>query len=137
VAAVAEWLTIEVFDGDLPASQWRESHGEALLLSALTNGGTDWTWHEHRWGVVLELAFDDEQRRDGFSSLPAVRAALDAVPDRVSGVLVYRGRGGGAGAGLPRRPRPAPLAGAVAAPEPDEDPLFELGTDQDVTPAAI
>jgi hypothetical protein len=119
---VAEsWLTIEVFDGAFPARQWRMSHGEGLLLAALTNGARDWSWHEHRWGIVLELAFDAEQKRNDFPSLPAVQAALDAAPDRVSGVLVYRGRGGGAGAGLSRHPRPAPFAGAAALPEPDEE----------------
>jgi hypothetical protein len=130
---VAEWLTIEVFDGAFPASQWRAAHGEALLLTALTNGGADWRWHEHRWGLVLELAFDEERQRNNFPSIPAVRAALDAVPDHVNGVLVYRGRGGGAGAGLPRRPRPTPLAGAAAMPEPDEDPLIELSAEPDVS----
>ena len=130
------WLTIEVFDGISPARLWRLSHGEGLLLAALTNGASDWTWHEHRWGIVLELAFDDEQQRNDFPSLPAVQAALDAAPDRVSGVLVYRGRGGGAGAGLPRHPRPAPFAGAAALPEPDEDPRIELHTEPDVVAAA-
>jgi hypothetical protein len=47
-----------------------------------------------------------------------VRAALDAVPDPVNGLLVYRGRGGGAGAGTRRRPRPFAGAGAVELPEP-------------------
>jgi hypothetical protein len=133
---VAEWLTIEVFDGAFPASRWRAAHGEALLLTALTNGGTDWHWHVHRWGLVLELAFDEEQQRNNFPSIPAVRAALDAVPDRVSGVLVYRGRGGGAGAGLPRRPQPTPLAGAAALTEPDEDPFIELHAEPDVSVTA-
>jgi hypothetical protein len=132
VTVVAEWLTIEVFDGAFPARQWRDAHGEALLLTALTNGGTDWVWHEHRWGLVLEIAFEDEQKRSNFPFLPAVLATLDAVPDRVSGVLVYHGRGGGAGAGLPRRPRPAPLAGGVELPEPDEDPRIELHAEPDV-----
>ena len=130
------WLTIEVFDGISPARLWRLSHGEGLLLAALTNGASDWAWHEHRWGIVLELAFDDEQQRNDFPLLQAVQAALDAAPDRVSGVLVYRGRGGGAGAGLPRRPRPAPIPGAAALPEPDEDPRIEFHTEPDVVAAA-
>jgi hypothetical protein len=130
---VSEWLTIEVFDGAFPANQWRAAHGEALLLTALTNGGTNWTWHEHRWGIVLELEFENEQQRNDFASLPGVQAALDAVPDRVSGVLVYRGRGGGAGAALPRRPRPTPLAGAVALPEPEEDSYIELHAEPNAT----
>jgi hypothetical protein len=133
---VSEWLTIEVFDGAFPARQWRDAHGEALLLTALTNGGTDWAWHEHRWGIVLELAFEDEQKRNNFPFLPAVQAALDAVPDRVSGVLVYHGRGGGAGAGLPRRPRPAPLAGAASLPEPEPESWIDFRSDPDVVSSA-
>ena len=123
---MAEWLTIEVFDGAFPARQWRAAHGNALLEAGVTNGASDWAWHEHRWGVVLELEFDGEPRRDAFRTLPAVQAALDAVPDRVSGLLVYRGRGGGAGAGSRRRPRPSPPAGAAALPEPGPEHLVEL-----------
>jgi hypothetical protein len=123
---MAEWLSIEVFDGAFPASRWRAAHAESLLEAAVTNGATDWVWHEHRWGVVIELAFEQEWRREAFRDLPAVRAALDAVPDPVSGLLVYRGRGGGAGARVPRRPRPSPLAGAVAMPEPGAEALVEL-----------
>lgn len=43
------WLTIEVQDGDVPASLWRAGRGEALTESALTNGATDWIWHTPRW----------------------------------------------------------------------------------------
>jgi hypothetical protein len=127
---VAEWLSIEVFDGAFPATLWRNAHGEALVEAALTNGAVNWEWHQHRWGVVLEIAFKDEDRRDAFRGLPAVRAALDAVPDPVSGLLVYPGRGGGSGAGVPRRPRPAPIAGAAALPEPPPEPLIELSAVQ-------
>jgi hypothetical protein len=123
---VAEWLSIEVFDGAFPATLWRNAHGEALVEAALTNGAMNWEWHQHRWGVVLEIAFTEEDRREAFRSLPAVLAALDAVPDPVSGLLVYPGRGGGSGAGVPRRPRPAPIAGAAALPEPPPEPLIEL-----------
>jgi hypothetical protein len=55
-----------------------------------------------------------------FRALPAVRAALDAVPDPVNGLLIYRGRGGSAGRPVPRKPRPLAGAGAVALPEPTE-----------------
>jgi len=123
---VAEWLSIEVFDGAFPATLWRNAHGEALVEAALTNGAMNWEWHQHRWGVVLEISFTEEDRREAFRSLPAVRAALDAVPDPVSGLLVYPGRGGGSGAAVPRRPRPAPIAGAAALPEPPPEPLIEL-----------
>lgn len=121
-----EWLTIEVFDGPAPAVSWRTGYGDALIGSAVSLGAVYWEWHEHRWGVVLELLFRDEVDVRAFRDVPVVRAALDAAPDPVNGVLVYRGRGGGSGAAVPRRPRPAPVAGAVALPEPVPD---------DVTPA--
>jgi hypothetical protein len=61
-----------------------------------------------------------------FRSLPAVRAALDGVPDPVNGLLVYRGRGGGAGTREPRKPKPAPSASAVSLPEPQAAPQLDL-----------
>jgi hypothetical protein len=117
-----EWLTIEVFDGEVPASGWRRAHEDDLIEAAVTNGASFWDWHTTRWGVVLELLFDTDERLERFRHLPAVRAALDDVPDRVHGLLVYRGRGGGADALVPRRPRPAPVAGAAPLPitEPHE-----------------
>ncbi|HEY2174883.1 MAG TPA: hypothetical protein VGH85_13830 [Mycobacteriales bacterium] len=115
---MGEWLTIEVFDGDFPASGWWRAHGEALLEAAVTNRAQQWAHHEHRWGVVLELEFADDDAAESYRYLPAVAAALDAVPDKVAGLLVYRGRGGGAGARSPRRPRPHLGAGSAALPEP-------------------
>ncbi|MGH3444083.1 MAG: hypothetical protein ACRDPB_01790 [Nocardioidaceae bacterium] len=115
---MSSWLTIEVYDDEVPASGWRRAHGDALLEAALTNGARNWNWHETRWGVILEVKFADEAARDRFRELPAVTAALDAVPDPVAGLLVYPGRGGGSGATRPRRPRPAPRAGAAQAEEP-------------------
>lgn len=69
-------------------------------------------------GVIVELEFTDEEERDRFRELPAVCAALDAVPDPVNGLLVYPGRGGGSGARVPCRPGPLPMSGAGARPEP-------------------
>lgn len=112
------WLTIEVQNGEAPADGWRRARGELLLEAAVTNGALEWTWHTPRWGVILELKFRDERARNAFRELPAVIAALDAVPDPVFGLLVYPGRGGGSGAGKPRRPRPAPIGGAAAVEEP-------------------
>jgi hypothetical protein len=113
-----EWWSIEVFDGQIPAARWKDAHSSSLSESAISHGAVDWVWHEHRWGVVLEIAFRDEASWEAFRSLPSVQAALDAVPDRVNGLLVYRGRGGGAGVTAPRRPRPFAGAGAMALPEP-------------------
>ena len=115
-----EWLTIEVLDGEVPASEWRRSYENVLVESAITHGVTFWDWHDTRWGVVLELVFADDEALERYRGLPAVVASLDAVPDRVSGLMVYRGRGGGAGALVPRRPRPKPVAGSAEWPAPEE-----------------
>jgi hypothetical protein len=128
---VPEWLTFEVLDGEVPASEWRRAYDDALIEAGVTNGASYWEWHLTPWGVVLELAFDSDEQLERFRSLPVVRAALDAVPDRVAGLLVYRGRGGGSGALVPRRPRPAPVAGAAPLPEPERDELVRLGIDLD------
>jgi hypothetical protein len=122
------WLTIEVQDGDISAEGWRRAHGEWLIEAALTNRAESWKWHTPRWGVILELDFPDEESRNRFRELPAVVAALDAVPDPIFGLLVYTGRGGGSGAGKPRRPRPAPVAGAAEAEEPRPQ-FIELALD--------
>jgi len=58
-----------------------------------------------------------------------VQAALDAVPDPVSGLIVYKGRGGSAGRLRPRRPRPLAGAGAVALPIPVEELLADAVAD--------
>lgn len=115
------WLSLEVLDGEVPASSWKFAHGDNLSEAALTNGARQWTWHEHRWGVVLEIEFSTEEQRDRFRDLPAVSAALDAVPDPVNGLIVYPGRGGGSGTRVPRSPRPLPMSGAGALPEPHEE----------------
>ena len=124
---MAEWWSIEVFDGAFRARRWKEAHGSSLIESAVSNGAVDWVWHEHRWGVVLELAFERDEQWEVYRGLPSVRAALDAVPDPVNGLLVYRGRGGGAGAASRRRPKPFAGAGAVElpGPEPVEAPSAE------------
>jgi Aldo/keto reductase family len=121
--AMAEWWSIEVFDGAFPARPWKDAHSSSLIESAISNGAVDWVWHEHRWGVVLEVAFERDEQWEAYRDLPSVRAALDAVPDPINGLLVYRGRGGGAGAPSRRRPKPFTGAGAVELPEPEPEPL--------------
>jgi len=113
------WWSIEVLDGPAgPARSWQESRGGALTEAAITNGAYDWRWQTHTWGVLFEIAFASDERWQTYRELPAVRAALDAVPDPVNGLLIYPGRGGSAGRTQPRRPRP--VAGAGAAPLPEE-----------------
>ena len=120
-------MSIEVLDGASSASLWAEAHGDALIEAAFTGGATDWGWHRHTWGVVLELCFADEAAWERFRARPAVDAALEAVPDPISGIIVYRGRGGSAGHGEPRRPRPLIGSGAAALPMPL--PIEWLGDD--------
>jgi hypothetical protein len=98
------WWSIEVSDGGFPAAVWRDSHGEALIEAALSHGATDWNWVDLPWGVVLEVEFPDWTDWTRYRDLPGVRAALDAVPDPVTGLYVYPGRGGSSGARQPRHP---------------------------------
>ncbi len=123
---MAEWWSIEVFHGELSADRWRDAYGSALTESAVTHGAADWEWHRNRWGVVLEISFRDEAAWTAFRDLPQVRAALDAVPDRVNGLLIYRGRGGGAGVPSRRPRRPSAGAGALELPEPESDRILDL-----------
>jgi hypothetical protein len=126
---VPEWLTIEVFDGVFPASEWRRGYANDLVEAAITNGASFWDWHVTPWGVVLELVFADDERLERYRGLPVVRAALDAVPDREHGLVVYRGRGGGAGVRVPRHPRPLPVAGGAELPTAEPDRYVCLGSD--------
>jgi hypothetical protein len=117
---MSEWYSIEVFDGASSAAFWSDIHGDALLESALSTGAQDWSWHRHSWGVVLELEFADVKSWEAWRALPHVQAALDAVPDPISGLIVYRGRGGSSGTSRPRRPRPLQGSGSAALPLPWE-----------------
>lgn len=119
-------MSIEVLDGASSASLWAEAHGDYLIEAALTGGASDWAWHRHTWGVVLELAFEDEAAWERFSALPGVVAALDSVPDPVSGLIVYRGRGGSSGRAQPRKPKPLVGSGSAALPLPTEWLAAEL-----------
>ena len=123
---MAEWWSIEVLHGEVSAFRWQEQHDSALIEAALTNGVRDGAWHADRWGVVFEVLFDTQEQWEAFRGLAVVRAALDGVPDPVSGLLIYRGRGGGAGAREPRSPKPAPSSGAVSLPGPAGEPYLDL-----------
>jgi len=128
MAPMACWYSIEVLDGVSSASLWAEAFGDALIESALSSGARDWTWHRHAWGVVLEVSFDDETTWEAFLGLTTVGAALDAVPDPLTGLIVYSGRGGSISTAVPRRPRPLIGSGSAALPMP-----WDLGVD-DVRP---
>jgi hypothetical protein len=131
------WWSIEVRDGVLPAQRWKDGYGESLLEAAITHGAKRWEWTLMPGGVVLEIAFKDDEDWARFRGLPIVTAALDATPDPVNGLYVYPGRGGSAGDRLPRRqPRPSGAGAAampiqqevvitarLATPEPPPEPL--------------
>jgi hypothetical protein len=83
---VPESLTIEVFHGEVPASEWRRAHENDLVEAAVTDGASFWDWHSTRWGVVLELLFDSDERLEGYRRLPGPEPhehlRLGADPDR-------------------------------------------------------
>lgn len=110
------WWSVEVLDGEFPAGRWKDAHSASLIEAALAHGAQDWNWAEHHWGVVFEVAFRDSSDWAVYRQLPAVVAALDAVPDPVSGLLIYQGRGGSSSSGEWRHPRPHLGSGAATAP---------------------
>src|ERR1700722_13204956 len=119
---MSEWWSIEVFSGDtLPASGWRYAYEDELTEAAITNGALYYEWHDTEYGVIFEILFPGDKEWESFRGLPAVRAALDGVPDPVNGLLIYRGRGGAAGGTKPRKPKPAPGAAALELEEPKEE----------------
>lgn len=121
---VGVWYSVEVIDGSSSAASWADAWGDSLVASALTHGVYDFAWHEHSWGIVFEVCFEDEVAWERFRQSAAVTAALDAVPDPISGLIVYRGRGGSAGSAVPRKPRPLAGSGSAALPVP-----WDLGLD--------
>jgi hypothetical protein len=117
---VAYEMSIEVLDGEFPARLWVEAHGDSLVEAALQCGVIEWRWQHFDWGVVLEIDFAEESGWEQFRASTAVKAALDAVPDRFSGLLIHRGKGGSSALRVPRRPLPRSGAGAVSLEFPDE-----------------
>jgi hypothetical protein len=115
------WRSIEVLNGAFPATRWQDAHGPFLVEAALTHGAENWSWLSRDWGVVFEVSFPDEAAWSRFRDLPAIQAALDAVPDPVNGLLIYPGRGGSSGRVVPRNPKPRAGAGAAALPLPEAD----------------
>jgi hypothetical protein len=119
---MAEWWSIEVFSGDkLPASGWRYAYEDELTEAAITHGAMYYEWHDTEYGVIFEVLFRDDEQWEAFRALPAVRAALDGVPDPVNGLIIYRGRGGASGSRKPNKPKPAPGAAALGLEEPREE----------------
>ncbi len=115
---MSAWFSVEVLDGASSAALWAEAWGDALVEAAFLAGAKEWNWARHSWGVVLELEFEDEDTWDRFRDLTSVQAALEAVPDPLTGIVMYRGRGGNAGAWSPRIKRPLIGSGSAALPLP-------------------
>lgn len=123
------WMSIEVLDGSTSgAGSWAEAWGDNLVENALSSGAVDWNWHRTTWGVIFEVAFADEEAWDRYRESLGVQVALDAVPDPVGGLIVYKGRGGNSGTRKPRKPRPLIGSGAAALPVPLEDEWFDFHT---------
>ena len=121
-----QWWSIEVMNGPFSADRWRDAHGEALMTAAFQSGSREWTWVNRPWGLVFEVMFSDFDGWAAFRRVPAVQAALDQVPDQVSGLFVHRGRGGTDPARFPARPVPIRGAGGAALPIPVEDVVMRL-----------
>ena len=116
------WMSIEVFDGSSSsASAWQEAWGDQLVENALFSGAVDWSWHRSSWGVIFEVAFENEEAWEAYRSNLGVELALAAVPDPVQGVIIYRGRGGESGTRKPRKPRPLIGSGAAELPLPMDE----------------
>jgi hypothetical protein len=134
-----QWWSIEVFDGAASdgvaqsAARWQDAYGDALVEAAIMHGAYEWAWHRHSWGTLFEIGFRSDDQWPSFRDLPAVRAALDAVPDPVNGLLFYPGRGGSSGRVQPRPHRP--ISGAGAATLPIEPEIVEV-TLAECVPAA-
>ena len=135
---MAEWWSIEVFDSRLQAAlRWKDSYRAQIVEAAITTGAVDWNWIEHKSGVVFEVCFADESTWEVFRGSLAIQAALDAVPDPMYGLLIYKGRGGGAGSRQPRKPRPSVGAGALELPEPVDQRILDLTQAEAVGRAAV
>ena len=122
--ATPYWMSIEVFDGTFSAGSWQEAWGDRLVENAIVSGAVDWNWHRSSWGVIFEVAFADEEAWQRYRDSLGVTMALDAVPDPVSGLIVYRGRGGSSGTSKPRKPRPLIGSGAAELPLPLDEEWF-------------
>ncbi|GAA5181819.1 hypothetical protein GCM10023322_17360 [Rugosimonospora acidiphila] len=125
------WWSIEVLDGVFSAERWREAHGNSLIEAAVTHGALDWNWERHSWGTVFEIAFPDSEAWLDFRRLPAVTAALDAVPDPINGLMIYQGRGGSSGSGDRRRPKPRVGSGGAEVPS-EPEPLIVARPPEDL-----
>ena len=116
---MSHWLSIEVLDSfktgsSGQASQWVDTHGDALAEAALTTQATDFEIKRTAWGAVFEVAFKTDAECENFKNLDVVKLALQNAPDPKTGVLIYRGRSTDAGTPNPRKPKPKTGSGSAA-----------------------
>src|SRR4051794_30905265 len=111
-----EWLTVEVLDGEVPASAWRRAHETALVEAAITNGASFWDWQTTPWGRGPGAAV---RLRRPAGALPRAargprrtrrRPGPGSRPDGLP-----RARRGGGGPGAPASPACPPRGGRRAA----------------------
>lgn len=77
---MAQWWSIEVFDSEVQAAlRWKDSYSSTLIESAITSGAVDWSWIEHRYGVVFEVCFADDSQWDRFRALLGVQDRKSVV----------------------------------------------------------
>ena len=59
-----EWLTIEVFDGEVPASGWRRAYDDALIEASVARTGRAIVVHEAQrsGGLGAEIAARVQER---------------------------------------------------------------------------
>ncbi len=113
-------IAIEILDGAFPASSWQRAWGDSVTNAAMSWSGLDWDWRSFSWGLLLMIAFPSEAEYEQWRQVPAVIAALDAVPDPVNGLVFHRGWGGTSGSGEPRRGKPMAGAGGAEVPVPED-----------------
>lgn len=109
---------MEILEGETSAHLWLAAYGDEITRAAYSSGASEAVSKRLRWGALLEFAFATEAAFEEFLKLPVVRAALDAVPRPVNGVIYHRGWGGTGGDGEVRRPRPFTGSGAAEVPVP-------------------
>ncbi|WP_432888288.1 hypothetical protein ACQPYH_07195 [Kribbella sp. CA-245084] len=124
---MADWWSAEVLDGaDSSASKWWHIYGEVLTAAAIGHGIEEWNLIDLEHLVVFEVGFRAATDWSAFRRLGGVESALDAVPDPVNGLIVYRGRGGTSGSSQMRRSGPHGGGDSMALPLPPDDVRLDL-----------
>jgi len=89
------WLTIEVSDGNCPASEWQRIYSLDIARALAECRASSWAWEARSWGTVLEIAFGAEVAPAGPADCPGLARTLEEAPRPGDGVRWYFGRGEG------------------------------------------